>query len=83
MKPDGFPDGTRRPTFGGHGVIVSIPTEDADAKYHELKVAGVEVLTPPEDKPWGWRSFVVTDPNRLLLDFFHVYREAALASGAE
>jgi catechol 2,3-dioxygenase-like lactoylglutathione lyase family enzyme len=75
MRPDAFPDGKPRPTFDGKGVIVSIPTPDADGKYAALRAAKVEVLSEPDDKPWGWRSFIAADPNGLLLDFFHVYKE--------
>lgn len=72
MKPDAFPDGKARPAFEGRGVVVSIPTPDADQKYAALKSAGVELLSSPEEKPWGWRSFFALDPNGLVLDFFHV-----------
>lgn len=72
MKPDGFPDGVVRPAYDGKGLIVSIPTPDADAKYVALKHAGAELLSAPENKPWGWRSFLAVDPNGVLLDFFHV-----------
>jgi len=75
MKPDAFPDGVDRPAFDGKGVIVSIPTPNADEKYKELEAADVTLLSQPEDKPWGWRSFFARDPNGLVLDFFHVYKE--------
>jgi catechol 2,3-dioxygenase-like lactoylglutathione lyase family enzyme len=77
MKPDAFPDGERRPAFDGNGVFVSIPTPDADEKYQQLVAAGAEVLSKPDDKPWGWRSFLLRDPNGLVLDFFHVYKEVS------
>ncbi|MET0410970.1 MAG: VOC family protein [Polyangiaceae bacterium] len=75
MRSDAFPDGQRQPTFEGKGVVVSIPTPDADAKYDALAKAKVPLLSKPEDRPWGWRSFVAVDPNGLQLDFFHVYKE--------
>jgi catechol 2,3-dioxygenase-like lactoylglutathione lyase family enzyme len=56
------------PKFPGQGLLVSIPTDDAD----KIRVG---VL----DKPWGWRSFVVRDPNGVLLDFFHVLEQSAVA----
>jgi catechol 2,3-dioxygenase-like lactoylglutathione lyase family enzyme len=76
MRTDAFPDGAPQPAFEGRGVIVSIPTPDADAKHAELARAKVELKSKPEDRPWGWRSFVAVDPNGLQLDFFHVYKEA-------
>lgn len=72
MLPNAFPDGVTRPEFGGQGVIVSIPTPDADTKYRELLAKDIKPLTEPSDKPWGWRSFLVADPNGIVLDFFHV-----------
>jgi uncharacterized glyoxalase superfamily protein PhnB len=75
MKPDAFPDGEVRPAFDGKGVIISIPTPNADEKYKALAAAKVTLLSKPTDMPWGWRSFVAVDPNGLCLDFFHVYKE--------
>jgi catechol 2,3-dioxygenase-like lactoylglutathione lyase family enzyme len=77
MRPDGSPDGQVQPTFDGKGVVVSIPTPDADAKYAELAAADVPLVSAAENKPWGWRSFLARDPNGLLLDFFHVYAQPA------
>ena len=82
MKPDAFPDGAARPAFAGQGVIVSVPTPSADTKYKALKRAGAELIGEPQDKPWGWRSFFAVDPNGILLDFFHVYKEVDLNDAA-
>jgi catechol 2,3-dioxygenase-like lactoylglutathione lyase family enzyme len=78
MKPHSSNNGTAYPEFGGKGVIVSIPTKDADAKYKELQQGSFELLSTPEDKPWGWRSFHAVDPNGVILDFFHVYKEVQM-----
>ena len=61
--------------FAGKGALVSIPTPDADAKCKQLAEVGIKAVNPLEDKPWGWRSFHVADPNGVILDFFHVYKE--------
>ncbi len=82
MKPDAFPDGKLRPAFDGKGVIMSVPTNDADEKHAALQATGATILAPPEDKPWGWRSFFAVDPNGLVLDFFHVYKEMDAASAS-
>ena len=79
MKPDAFPDGSVRPAFAGKGVIVSVPTPDADEKYQAMKRLGAKLLSEPSDKPWGWRSFFTVDPNGVVLDFFHVYKQMAVA----
>lgn len=72
MTPDGMPDGPVFPPFEGRGLILSIPTFSSDKKAAELRNAGIKNVPEPSDKPWGWRSFVVTDPNGIQLDFFHV-----------
>ena len=57
------------PSFAG-GLIVSVSVDDAD-KYHDvLADRGVEA-DEATDKPWGWRSFTVTDPAGVIVDFFH------------
>lgn len=70
MTPDP-PDGPLgdQPAYSG-GLILSIAVGDADKQRAVLLDRGVDA---PEasDKPWGWRSFVVRDPNGVLLDFFH------------
>lgn len=75
MRPDGFPDGKKRPAFKGEGVVVSIPVDNADAAYDRMRSTGASVQDAPTDKPWGWRSYFVSDPNGVVLDFFHVYKE--------
>lgn len=75
MKADAMPDGKPRPLFGGQGAVVSIPTESADAAHDRMREQGANVEEPLSDKPWGWRSYVVRDPNGVLLDFFHVYKD--------
>jgi catechol 2,3-dioxygenase-like lactoylglutathione lyase family enzyme len=74
MLPDAFPGGQLYPAFTGEGVIVSIPTPNADEKYAALKAKNIEMLSEPTEKPWGWRSFFVRDPAGLILDFFHVVK---------
>jgi catechol 2,3-dioxygenase-like lactoylglutathione lyase family enzyme len=60
------------PNFAGHGVVVSVPVEDADRHHATLRERGVQAIGEPSLKPWGWRSFEVRDPNGVILDFFHV-----------
>jgi uncharacterized glyoxalase superfamily protein PhnB len=79
MLPDAFPDGVKRPMFKGDGAIVSIPVDNADAAYDRMKSKGANVTEAPTDKPWGWRSYFVSDPNGVVLDFFHVYKDISAA----
>ena len=70
------------PAFAGQGIIVSIPTPDADAEHDRLLGRGATVREAPADRPWGWRSFHVPDPAGVVLDFFHVLPQAAAADAA-
>ena len=60
------------PAFNGKGLLISIPTADADKKATDLEKRGVKLVSQPAVKPWGWKSFLTQDPNGVLLDFFHV-----------
>ncbi len=77
MTPNAAPAAGNLPTFNGKGLIISIPTESADKKHAALAKRGAELISDPEDKPWGWRSFAAVDPNGVLLDFFHVKADSA------
>lgn len=72
--PDG-PMGHEPPYSGG--LILSIAVGDADKYRATLADRGVDA---PEatDKPWGWRSFVLRDPNGVTLDFFHEIATSSL-----
>lgn len=63
------------PSYSG-GLVVSIAVDDAD-KFRELLGARGVAAPEPTDKPWGWRSFVLRDPNGVVLDFFHAIAEDA------
>lgn len=76
-------NGRNYPAFPGQGVVVSIPTRSADEKAAELRERRLPIVSEPEDKPWGWRSFHVEDPNGVILDFFHVYKEVELPAANE
>lgn len=71
--------GPAQPPFQGAGLIVSIPTTNADKRHAALKAKNTTLASKPSDKPWGWRSFAAVDPNGVLLDFFHVLDQAAAA----
>lgn len=77
MKPDAMPDGNVLPKFQGGGAVVSIPVDDADAAHDRMLSKGAKVDSKPTDKPWGWRSYAVTDPSGVSLDFFHVYKDVS------
>lgn len=51
------PDGPSRP------VELCLTTDDVDAAVAALAVAGMPVLYPPTDQPWGERMAYVADPD--------------------
>ena len=50
------------PSFNGKGVTLNFKVDDVDAEYARLTRAGLDVVMPLEDHPWGDRGFSVTDP---------------------
>ena len=73
-QPADSPLGRQDPFAGG--LVVSIAVHDADKHRSWLTERGVDA---PEatDKPWGWRSLVLRDPNGVTLDFFHEIADTA------
>ena len=72
MTPESGPGPEEMPSFPGRGVLVSVPVEDADRHCQRARTQGLEPRSEPTLKPWGWRSYLLEDPNGVLLDFFHV-----------
>jgi catechol 2,3-dioxygenase-like lactoylglutathione lyase family enzyme len=79
MRPDAAPPLGKLPAFSGQGLVISVPTQDADATFTAYQGKKVPIVAEPSDKPWGWRSFLASDPNGVVLDFFHVIDQAAVA----
>ena len=46
----------------GNGYL-SILTDEVDDLHARLNAAGVRIVTPPEDRPYGLRDFDIRDPN--------------------
>jgi catechol 2,3-dioxygenase-like lactoylglutathione lyase family enzyme len=55
----------------GRGFWLGVNVADADAEHARLAAAEVDIVSPPEDKPWGERHFVVRDPNGVLISVGH------------
>ncbi len=43
---------------------------EVDARYSQLAAAGVADSGPPQDRPWGHRSFIVRDPDSIHIHFY-------------
>jgi catechol 2,3-dioxygenase-like lactoylglutathione lyase family enzyme len=62
--------GDAAPTGKGKGYYLYLQVSDADAKYAELKAAGIEPATAPRDWAWGNREFIVKDPDGFKMCFW-------------
>jgi uncharacterized glyoxalase superfamily protein PhnB len=55
-------------------------TDEVDELYGRWQQAGAKVVSPPEDKPWNLREFIVADPDdnqlRVFYDFTWELRHA-------
>ncbi|KLV03760.1 glyoxalase [Photobacterium aquae] len=50
------------PVFGGNGVMLNFLVDDVDSEHSRLINAGLQVIMPLNDHPWGDRGFSVLDP---------------------
>jgi uncharacterized glyoxalase superfamily protein PhnB len=60
----------------GHGLIYNFAVDDVDAEYSRLMQAGLPVVVPLQDHPWGDRGFATQDPNGISL-YLYSAREPA------
>jgi lactoylglutathione lyase len=51
--------------------------EDVDAEHERLLAAGVQVLAPPTDRPWGERTLHVADPDGWVVELTRPKRAGA------
>jgi uncharacterized glyoxalase superfamily protein PhnB len=56
------PDALPPAKLGDHSYFAFFTTRDVDALYSEFKVKAALILSPPADKPWGWREMAVATP---------------------
>jgi predicted enzyme related to lactoylglutathione lyase len=54
-------------TVASESVALWLQVRDVDAVGHELEEAGVDIVEPPTDKPWGLREMRVRDPDGLSM----------------
>lgn len=50
------------------GAILNFEVEEVDTLYATLQAAGLPILLPLRDEPFGQRHFITADPNGLLID---------------
>ncbi len=51
------------------GFHLEIDASDLDAMHAQLEKAGVKTSGRPRQRPWGERTFNVTDPDGYVLEF--------------
>ncbi len=54
-------------TGASEGVGLWLQVRDVDALGHELEEAGVDIIEPPTDKPWGLREMQPRDADGLSI----------------
>lgn len=71
-----LPDADAPQDFAGGGLTLCLRVEDADRECARLWDAGVAIVAPPTDFPWGMRAFVVKDPNGIVVSIAHTIAAA-------
>ena len=59
-------------------VSLWLQVRDIDAVGRELEDAGVQIIEPPVDKPWGLREMRVQDPDGVRLVIVEVPKDHPL-----
>lgn len=49
------------------GPVITLSDSRIDDRYHDIERAGVEILAPLAESPWGGRSFLLRDPDNYLI----------------
>ncbi len=57
---------------GGRGrtasILLNFEVADADEEYRKALAAGLPILCPLRDEPFGQRHFITADPNGVMID---------------
>jgi uncharacterized glyoxalase superfamily protein PhnB len=54
--------------FSGKGLFLTLQVADAAKEFERLKEAGVPIIYPLKDEPWGQRRFGLVDPAGMWVD---------------
>lgn len=55
----------------GTGLWIGLEVENSDEESARLWDAGVTIVQPPTDQPWGERTIVIRDPDGVLIYLAH------------
>ncbi|TIV93564.1 MAG: glyoxalase [Mesorhizobium sp.] len=50
------------------GLLINFEVRNPDAVYERVVAAGLPILSPLRDEPFGQRHFITKDPNGVLID---------------
>ena len=67
-----FPQQPEQPLGSGAGLMYNFAVGDVNQEHEKLTDAGLAVIVPLEDHPWGDRGFAIQDPNGISL---YIYSE--------
>ncbi len=56
---------------GDHSYFAHVLVENVDVIFEEFKLNGADIISRPEDKPWGLREFAVRTPDGHRMTFGH------------
>ena len=65
---EAYNEAIRRRVGSPSAMALNIEAPDLDALYARLQAAGVEIVDPLADRPWGQSEFTVADPDGNWLD---------------
>lgn len=63
-----YNDGTERPR-NFQNICLAFTVDDVDAEYKRLKGFGIEISTPPTQRPWGAKNMSFNDPDGNSITF--------------
>jgi uncharacterized glyoxalase superfamily protein PhnB len=70
MYSDGYNQAIRGRLGSPSAIALYIEAPDLEALYDRVRAAGVRVLDPIADRPWGQSEFTIEDPDGTWLTFW-------------
>lgn len=71
----GAPQGSAYTGPSPAGMFLAMEIDDVDRWHERLAKAGMGISGPPQDQPWGHRSFSLRDPDGTLITLYSVIGE--------
>lgn len=61
------PESTNPLNLPKSGPVVTLSDSRIEERYEALQRAGIQILAPLSDSPWGGRTFLLSDPDNYLV----------------